>query len=66
MNLIADLEKRKRVLQQRIHTLQNWKGKLQRSDRHELERNVRALEDIEKTLGKLKAVEVGDESQEVR
>jgi len=61
MTLIADLEKRKKFLQQRIHSLQNWKGKLQRADRHELERNVRALEDIEKTLGKLKAVEVGDE-----
>jgi hypothetical protein len=61
MTLIEKMEKDKRVLQRRIHTLQNWKGRLHRLDREELIRDIRALEDIEKTLGKLKATEVGND-----
>jgi hypothetical protein len=54
MTLIDDLEKRKKVLQQRIHTLQNWPGKLQKVDRQELDRCTQALAGVTKHLEKMR------------
>ena len=66
MTLIEKLEKRKRGLEQRNHTLQNWRGRLHPIDQAELARNTEEIERITEALSKLKAVEVGNDNQEVR
>ena len=61
MSLIDDLLKRREVLQQRIHTMQNWPGRLHRKDREELERNIKALKGLNEAIDKLTIAEVSHE-----